>query len=56
MRVKEPECVRIQHEGGRRVYEATKDLTHEELLAWWEERNKAFRKLVDERRPRRRQA
>jgi len=36
------DCVEMQHRGGERVYEETKGMTHEELLAWWEERNKEF--------------
>jgi len=36
------DCLKLQHKGGDRVYEATKGMTQEELLAWWEERNKQF--------------
>ncbi len=56
MKMKEPECVRMQHEGGRRIYEATKNLTHEELVAWWEERNREFMKFVEEVRSRAKRA
>jgi hypothetical protein len=34
--------VELQHKGGDRIYEATKGMTREELLAWWEERNRRF--------------
>jgi hypothetical protein len=37
------DCVKLQHTGGDRIYEQTKGMTQEELLAWWEERNKEFR-------------
>jgi len=37
------DCVELQHKGGDRIYEATKGMTHEQLLAWWEERNRRFR-------------
>ncbi|MBM3475966.1 MAG: hypothetical protein FJX75_22075 [Armatimonadetes bacterium] len=40
--MKTPDCVKWQHEGGDRIYEATKDLSREELIAWWEERNREF--------------
>lgn len=36
------DCVEMQHRGGERVYQATKGMTREELVAWWEERNKEF--------------
>jgi GGDEF domain-containing protein len=44
------DCVRMQHEGGDRIYEATKDLTHEELLVWWEHRNQELLRAIAERR------
>jgi hypothetical protein len=40
-------CVRLQHEGGRRIYEATKDLPRDGLIAWWGERNREFREHVE---------
>jgi len=36
------DCVELQHQGGDRIYEATKGMTHEELVAWWAERDKEF--------------
>jgi hypothetical protein len=36
------DCVELQHKGGDRIYETTKGMTHEQLLAWWEERNRRF--------------
>jgi len=55
-RFDEPWCVRLQHEGGDRVYEETKDLSPEELAAWWEERNAELRRLIEERRAARKPA
>ncbi len=49
-RIEEPWCVRLQHEGGERVYEETKGLSPDELDAWWAERNAELRRLIEERR------
>jgi len=45
-----PDCVKWQHEGGDGIYEATKDLSREELIAWWEERNREFAEWMAELR------
>ena len=50
MATKRFDCVELKHRGGDRIYEATKGLTHEQLLAWWEERNRAFRAARQARR------
>lgn len=36
------DCVALQHEGAARIYAATKDMTPEELSAYWAKRNRAF--------------
>jgi len=38
------DCVEMKREGARRIYEATKDMTREEELAYWRERGIALRK------------
>jgi hypothetical protein len=50
------DCVELQHKGGDRIYEATKGLTPEQLLAWWEQRNRQFRAARDARRAKREEA
>lgn len=45
-----PDCVKWQHRGGDRIYEATKDLSREELIAWWDERNREFSEWMAELR------
>ena len=39
-----PECVKLQHRGGARIYEITKDMTREEELAYWAERTEVLRR------------
>lgn len=41
---KDFDCVEMMHEGGWRIHEALKGKTREEQLAYWRERNEAFRK------------
>jgi len=48
--MKEPECVRWKRIGAARIHEETKDLSREELLAWWEERNREFAEWMAELR------
>ena len=36
------DCVALQHEGGARIYEATKDMTEAEEAAYWAERDREF--------------
>jgi hypothetical protein len=55
-KIEEPWCVRLQHQGGERIYEETKDLSREELLAWWEERNREFREYMAQLRAKREQS
>ena len=42
MRTTEPDCVRLQHEGGRRVFARIGHLSREEQLAYWAERTEAL--------------
>jgi hypothetical protein len=48
-----PECVKLQHRGGARIYEITKDMTREEELAYWAERTEALRRRQAELRAQR---
>ena len=48
-----PECVKLQHRGGARIYEITKDMTREEELAYWAERTEALRRKQAELRAQR---
>jgi hypothetical protein len=41
------DCVELQHRGALRIYEATKNMTREEELAYWAERNRLFREEVE---------
>lgn len=38
------DCVEMMHEGALRIYEKTKDMTEEEELAYWRERNEEARR------------
>lgn len=39
------DCVEMKHRGGDRIHEALRDLTHEERMAYWEQRNRETREL-----------
>ena len=41
-RKKSFDCVEMQHRGGDAIYEATKNMTREEELAWWREKEEAL--------------
>jgi len=41
---KDFDCVEMMHEGALRIYEKTKDMTREEELAYWRERDEAARR------------
>ena len=45
-RTKAFDCVEMKRRGAERIYEETKDLTREELLAYWEQRTRAFREFL----------
>ena len=44
------DCVELQHEGADRIYEATKGMTHDQLVAWWAERDREFEAAQKARR------
>jgi hypothetical protein len=47
------DCVEMQHKAGEHIYEQTKNMTREEELAYWEERNRVFEeKMRNLRAPR----
>ena len=48
MKVKAFDCVKLQHEGGARVREATKGMTLEQRLAFWREGTEELRRLKQE--------
>ena len=41
---KDFDCVRMKREASLRIYEATRDMTKEEELAYWERKNEEFRR------------
>jgi hypothetical protein len=43
MKTKIFDCVEMQHRGGQRIHEATKNMTFEQKVAYWQERNRQFR-------------
>lgn len=49
MKSSHPKCVQWQHQGGDLIYEATKDMTREEVVAWWQEEAKTLRRARAER-------
>ena len=42
MRRKKSDCVEMQHKAGERIYQITKDMTFEQELAYWQERDRLF--------------
>lgn len=42
------DCVEMQHEGGRRIYEALKGKSRDEQIAYWRERNESMRRWIEE--------
>jgi hypothetical protein len=43
MKTKTFDCVEMKRRGSQRIYEATKDMTHEQQIAYWRERSRQFR-------------
>ncbi len=43
MKTKTFDCVEMKRHGSQRIYEATKDLTFEQEVAYWRERSRQFR-------------
>lgn len=50
------DCVGMQHQAQDRIYEETKHMTREELLAHWQEANRGFRKRRQDASARRKTA
>ena len=44
------DCVEMMHRGGAAVYEKIKDMTFEEEVAYWAERDRVFRAEIEARR------
>ena len=44
------DCVEMQHEGGRRIYEAVKGMTFEEEVAYWRRRNASMRRWLKQKK------
>jgi hypothetical protein len=43
MKAKTLDCIEMKRRGSQRIYEATKDLTLEQEVAYWCERSRQFR-------------
>ncbi len=43
MKTKTFDCVEMQHRGAQRIHEATKNMTLEQKVAYWQERDRLFR-------------
>ena len=41
------DCVEMKRRGAERIYAEIKDMTHEEKLAYWQQRDKEFREEID---------
>jgi len=44
MKTKTFDCVEMKRRAAERIYEATKDMTLEEEIEYWRQRNKEFRR------------
>jgi hypothetical protein len=42
-RIKSFDCVEMKRRGAQRIYEATKDMTFEQEVAYWQEQSRQFR-------------
>ena len=49
MKAKKFDCVELQHRGALRSYEVTKNMTLSEEVAYWEGKDKEFRRQRAER-------
>jgi len=54
MKIPEPKCVQWKREGQARIREQTEHLSRDELIAWWEERNREFSASMAELKAKRR--
>jgi hypothetical protein len=43
MKTKTFDCVEMQHRGALRIHETTKDMTFEQKVAYWRERDRRFK-------------
>jgi hypothetical protein len=43
MKTKTFDCVEMKRQGSQRIYEAVKDMTFEQEVAYWRERSRQFR-------------
>jgi hypothetical protein len=43
MKTKTFDCVEMKRQGAMRIYEATKNMTFEQEVAYWRERSRKFR-------------
>jgi hypothetical protein len=50
MKKKRFDCVEMQHEGGRRIYEALKGKSRDEQIEYWRERNESLRRWLEDRK------
>ena len=51
MKVKQFDCVELQHRGAESIYEQTKNMTISEELAYWQQRTVELRQLQQARKP-----
>jgi hypothetical protein len=56
MKKKKFDCVAMQHKAGEQIYEETKDMTFEQRLAYWQEKNRAFEQMLPKKRAARKSA
>jgi hypothetical protein len=49
MKTKDFDCVEMKRRGSQQIYEATKDMTFEQEVAYWRERSRVFRKEQERR-------
>ena len=50
MKVKQFDCMALQHRGALKIYEQTKNMTITEELAYWQQRTKELRQLQQARK------
>ena len=41
------DCVEMMHRGALAIYKKTKNMTREEELAWWKERDRVLREKIE---------
>jgi len=50
MKTKKFDCVEMKREGARKVFEATKDMTVEQEVEYWQERTEAARRWLADKK------